>query len=136
DRPCHARARAARARAHRRSSSARGHFGHTYCRGSDTRPRQSCLPLSQTVRSAAIELDGKVALVTGAASGLGHGIAKRYVEAGGRVAIADLKADGAAAKELGCKKTAIGIGMDVSKEDQVNEGVEQTVKAFGRIDIL
>ena len=85
-----------------------------------------------------MKLDGKVALVTGAASGIGHGIAKRYVEAGARVAIADLNADGAAAaaRELGDKKVAIGVGMDVSKEDQVNAGVEQTVKAFGRIDIL
>jgi 3-hydroxybutyrate dehydrogenase len=85
-----------------------------------------------------MKLDGKVALVTGAASGIGHGIAKRYVEAGGRVAIADLNDDGAAAaaKELGDKKVAIGVGMDVSKEDQVNAGVEQTVKIFGRIDIL
>ena len=85
-----------------------------------------------------MKLDGKVALVTGAASGIGHGIAKRYVEAGCRVVIADLNVDGAAAaaKELGNKSTAIGIAMDVAKEDQVNEGVEQTVKAFGRIDIL
>ncbi len=52
--------------------------------------------------------------------------------------IADLNAAGAAkaAEELGNKETAIGIAMDVTKEDQVNEGVEQTVKAFGRIDIL
>ena len=85
-----------------------------------------------------MKLDGKVALITGAASGIGHAIAKRYVEAGGRVGIADLNADGAAqaAEELGDADTAIGIGMDVSKEDQVNAGVEQIVKTFGRVDIL
>ena len=85
-----------------------------------------------------MKLDGKVALITGAASGIGHAIAKRYVEAGGRVGIADLNADGAtqAAKELGDAKRAIEIGMDVSKEDQVNAGVEQIVKTFGRVDIL
>ena len=85
-----------------------------------------------------MKLDGKVALITGAASGIGHAIARRYVEAGGRVGIADLNADGAtqAAKELGNANTAVGIGMDVSKEDQVNAGVEQIVKTFGRVDIL
>ena len=85
-----------------------------------------------------MKLNGKVALVTGAASGIGHAIAKRYVEAGARVAIADLNVEGAAAaaKEIGDETSAIGVGMDVAKEDQVNLGVERTVKAFGRIDIL
>jgi len=85
-----------------------------------------------------MKLDGKVALVTGAASGIGHQIARRYVEAGGRVAIADLNLDAAkaAAKELGGEKEAIAVAMDVTKEDEVNAGVEATVSAFGKVDIL
>jgi 3-hydroxybutyrate dehydrogenase len=85
-----------------------------------------------------MNLDGKVALITGAASGIGHAIAKRYLEADGRVVIADLNAEGAinAARELADQKAAIGIGMDVTKEDEVNAGVEKTVDAFGRVDIL
>ena len=85
-----------------------------------------------------MKLDGKVALITGAASGIGHSIAKRYLEADGRVVIADLNADSAisAARELADQKAAIGIGMDVTKEDEVNAGVEKTVDTFGRIDIL
>jgi 3-hydroxybutyrate dehydrogenase len=85
-----------------------------------------------------MQLDGKVALITGAASGIGYAIAKRYLEAGGRVVIADLNEEGAAkaAKELADVKSALGVGMDVSKEDQVNAGVERAVKAFGTVDIL
>ena len=85
-----------------------------------------------------MQLDGKVALITGAASGIGHAIAKRYLEAGGRVVIADLNVEGAAktARELGDAKSAIGVGMDVANEDQVNAGVAKAVEAFGTIDIL
>jgi 3-hydroxybutyrate dehydrogenase len=83
-------------------------------------------------------LDDKVALITGAASGIGYGIAKRYLEAGARVVVADLDEEGAtkAAKELGDAKSVLGVGMDVSKEDQVNAGVERAVKTFGTVDIL
>ena len=85
-----------------------------------------------------MQLDGKVAVITGAASGIGHAIAKRYLEAGARVVIADLNAEGAkkAARELAGDKSAIGVGMDVSNEDQVNAGVAKTIEAFGRIDVL
>ena len=85
-----------------------------------------------------MKLDGKVALVTGAASGIGHAIAKRYVEAGGRVMIADLNLEGAtaAAKALGGSSTASAVAMDVANEEQVNAGVDKTVSTFGRIDIL
>jgi 3-hydroxybutyrate dehydrogenase len=85
-----------------------------------------------------MQLDGKVAVITGAASGIGHAIAKRYLEAGARVVIADLNAEGAAkaARELAGDKSAIGVGMDVSNEDQVNAGVAKTIEAFGRVDVL
>ena len=80
-----------------------------------------------------MQLGGKVSVITGAGSGIGHGIAKRFVEAGGRVAIADINAEAAeqTARELGDAKTAIGVKMDVSNEAEVNAGVDRIAKAFG-----
>ena len=85
-----------------------------------------------------MELNGKVAVITGAASGIGHNIAKRYLEAGGRVVIADLNLDAATAtaKELGNEKTAMAVAMDVSDEAQVNAGIDKAAANFGTIDIL
>jgi len=85
-----------------------------------------------------MDLNGKVAFVTGAASGIGLGIAKRYVEAGGRVAVADLNLDAAkaAAASLGDEKVAIAVSCDVSNEEQVDAAVDATAKGFGTVDIL
>src|SRR5262249_29886176 len=79
----------------------------------------------------ALGLNGKIALVTVAASGIGHSIAKRFLEADGRVVIADLKLDAAkaAAAALAGPKSAMAVAMDVANEPQVEAGVQQAVAA-------
>ena len=84
-------------------------------------------------------LDGKVALITGAASGLGKAIAELYAKNGAAVAIADINqqaADAAAAEINAAGGKAIGIEMDVTSEDAVNAGTDKTVAAFGSLDVL
>jgi 3-hydroxybutyrate dehydrogenase len=85
-----------------------------------------------------MRLKDKVAIVTGAASGIGKQIAKTYVREGARVVIADLnqKAADATATELGGAGKALGVAMDVTNEQQVEAGVARTVQQFGRVDIL
>ena len=85
-----------------------------------------------------MRLKGKVAIVTGAASGIGKEIAAAYVREGAKVAIADLnqKAADATAAELGGPAHAIGIAMDVTSEEQVDAGTQKVIDTFGRIDIL
>lgn len=82
----------------------------------------------------------KVAIVTGAASGIGLATAKRLGSEGCRVVIADLKGDKAndAAREVkqAGAPDAIGAECDVSKEDQVSTAVETAVNKFGRLDVV
>jgi 3-hydroxybutyrate dehydrogenase len=86
-----------------------------------------------------MQLQGKTALVTGAASGIGKEIALIYAREGARVAIADLNkvaADATAAEIKGAGGKAIGVAMDVVNEEAVNAGVAAVVAAFGGVDIL
>jgi NAD(P)-dependent dehydrogenase (short-subunit alcohol dehydrogenase family) len=84
-----------------------------------------------------ITFEGKVALVTGAASGLGFATAKAFAEAGAAVALADWNEDAvqAAAKDLTAQgHKTLALRCDVADDDAVKTMVERTVAAFGRLD--
>jgi NAD(P)-dependent dehydrogenase (short-subunit alcohol dehydrogenase family) len=84
-----------------------------------------------------ISFEGKVALVTGAGSGLGLATAKAFAESGAAVALADAneKAVRSATEEMSARgHKALAIRCDVADDDQVEAMIEQTVAAFGRLD--
>jgi 3-hydroxybutyrate dehydrogenase len=86
-----------------------------------------------------VTLKDKVALITGAASGIGKALAGAFAAAGAGVVIADLRAEEAraAAEEVNrAGRRALGIAMDVTSEEQVERGMQQAIDAFGRLDIL
>ena len=85
------------------------------------------------------QLQDKIAIVTGAASGLGKEIAVTYAREGAKVAVADLNLDAAqaVADELNAKGgRAMAVAADVADEGQVNAAVAAVVEAWGGVDIL
>lgn len=87
---------------------------------------------------APFTLQGKVALITGAASGLGRTTAELFLDVGASVVITDLdeKAAHAAATELAARGPVLAVGMDVSDETAVKAGFAAAANKFGGVDVL
>ena len=83
-----------------------------------------------------MRLQNKVAIVTGAASGFGAGIAVRFAAEGAKVAMLDLNEEGAGHVVEASGSGGIAIRCDVTRADEIASAVAATLKAFGRLDIV
>jgi len=86
-----------------------------------------------------MSLNNKVALVTGAASGIGEQCARKLASLGAAVVIADLNLENAqkvASSIVAAGGKALAVAMDVTNEEAVNSGIERAVQEFGSIDVL
>jgi NAD(P)-dependent dehydrogenase (short-subunit alcohol dehydrogenase family) len=81
-------------------------------------------------------LEGKTALITGAARGIGRAFAEAYVREGARVALADIAVDAAREAASAIGSAAIAVEMDVTRQESIDAAVGETVERLGRIDIL
>jgi galactitol 2-dehydrogenase len=81
-------------------------------------------------------LQGKTALITGAARGIGLAFAEAYISEGAQVALADIDIARARTEAERLGSGAIAIEMDVTRQSSIDAAVAQTVTEFGQIDIL
>lgn len=83
-----------------------------------------------------MRLSGKVAIVTGAASGMGKAIAELYAQEGAKVVVSDMNLDGAKHVAENISGEAFSIQTDVTSEEALQQLFDETVKTFGQVDIL
>lgn len=83
-----------------------------------------------------MRLEGKVAIVTGAASGFGAAIARQYAAEGAKVVVADLNEAGGQSVAKSASGHAIAVRCDVSQKSDVDALVAATLEAFGTVDIV
>lgn len=79
---------------------------------------------------------GRVAVVTGGASGIGGGIVRRFVAGGGRCVIADIQIERAQALAAELGDAVVAVGVDVTVEDDIAAAVDLAVSRFGRLDCM
>jgi 2-hydroxycyclohexanecarboxyl-CoA dehydrogenase len=87
---------------------------------------------AQAIRCAAMRLEGRIALVTGGASGIGAATARRLAAEGARVAVADVQD----AAELVGEIDGLAVRMDVTDVESVRAGVAEVESSFGAVDVL
>ena len=80
------------------------------------------------------KLEGRVALITGAGSGIGEAMARVFAMEGARVAVADL--DQSAASRVAAQIDGLALAVDVARMDDVRSMAERTLERYGRIDVL
>src|SRR5437868_697525 len=93
--------------------------------------------MGETTMTDPLDYSGKVALITGAAAGMGLATARAFAEAGAAVVLADFKEDAVKAAAQGliaAGRKALAVGCDVSDDAQVAAMVERAVAEFGRLD--
>src|SRR2546421_9939892 len=100
------------------------------------RPRALRRRARGRVRAMSGRLDGKVAIITGASTGLGPVIAKRFVDEGARVLLAARREGLVREAARACGDAAISMRVDVTDEDEVIAMVARAVDEFGQVDVL